>query len=74
MRRWRFQLFFAHASAPSHRVHFVDTNFPFGNPRKTGVLGRPEKTFNFFEKFACIENPLLISYSPVAPLRATPDG
>ena len=56
-------------SAP---IHFACTNFPSGNARKTGGFAGRGKTSNFFEKFACIGNPLLVSYSPVAPLRATP--
>ena len=58
-----------HGAAP---IHFAGTNFPSGNARKTGGFAGRGKTSNFFEKFACIGNPLLVSYSPVAPLRATP--
>ena len=53
---------------------FAVSNLRVKKARKTGVFERPEKTLNFFRKNACIENPLLISYSPVAPLRATPEG
>ena len=42
------------------------------DPRKCGRFRAPEKTRNFFQKTSCIADPVLISYSPVAPLRATP--
>ena len=53
---------------------FATTNFRCEKPRKCGHFPRPEKTLKIFRKNACIENPVLISYSPVAPLRATPDA
>ena len=49
-------------------------NFPVENPRKTRGFRASEKTLKKYQKTACIENPVLISYSPVAPLKATPNG
>ena len=53
---------------------FADANFPSEKPRKTRGFPRSKKTLKNFSKIACIENPVLISYSPVAPLKAMPNG
>jgi hypothetical protein len=61
--------------SPSGRKHeFAAANFHSQKPRKTWGFSGPKKTLNFFQKTACIENPLLVSYSPVAPLKANAES
>ena len=59
-------------AAKGAKCIFAATNFTRGKGRKTGVFCVGKKTLKKVRKNACIENPDLISYSPVAPLKATP--
>ena len=52
---------------------FAYANSPFEKPLKNGRFPWFKKTLKKIRKNACTENPVLVSYSPVAPLRATPE-
>ena len=61
----------SHASAAPKRV-FAVSNLKCGERRKQGDFRAAEKTLKKVQKIACIDKRVLISYSPVAPLKATP--
>ena len=51
---------------------FAYTNFLVISPLFLRHYSMRKKTLNFFKKIACIENAFLVSYWPVAPLKAKP--
>ena len=69
-----FEVLLRPVAVPWRETVLPCANFPVENPRKTRGFRASEKTLKKYQKTACIENPVLISYSPVAPLKATPNG
>jgi hypothetical protein len=62
------------AVASLRKPVFASANFPFKKPRKTWGFVASEKTLKKCQKTACIEKALLVSYSPVAPLKANAES